>query len=102
MPWVGPRFVAESDGLLVVLPAVGNVVHGVLHVLVADARAKVLVEDGGNGARVEDGEGGVKVDEASLFVRVKARHDDVWSGRLDGGVRIEGWKLVLCKQVSFS
>ncbi len=47
VPWVGPCFVAESDAFRVVLPAVGDVVHCVLHVLVADACAKVLVEDAG-------------------------------------------------------
>ena len=66
------------------MAVVGDVVHGVLHVLVADARAKVLVEDAGEIVRVEDGEGGVEVDEASLFVRVESRHDDVGSWGLAG------------------
>ena len=71
---IGPGLVAEANALLVVLPAVGNVVHGELHVLVADPGAEVLVEDASEAARVEDGEGGVEVDEAALLVAVERGH----------------------------
>ena len=78
---VCPRFIAERDGFLVIVALIGDVLHGELHVLVPDSRAKVCVEDVGKAVRVEDGERRVEVDEASLFVREALSHGE--GGELD-------------------
>lgn len=91
---VGPTLIAERQRLLAVAARVGDVVHGELHALVADAGAKVGVEHLREGVRVECRAGGVEVDEALLFFGVAFGHGErrVGSmGRLGLGGRMDGW-----------